>query len=232
MGFKGLNITVPFKFEAIQYVASEGGKIDSLAEKAGAINTIIFNADGSIEGLNTDGKGLVTDIKDNLGFSLKKKKILILGSGGAAWGIIYPFAEEFPESFTISSRTIAKADEMGEAAKKATNELRGKVDWLTKIYVKNFSELGTEQYDIIINATSAGLTDSPLPLPNTIFSKNTLAYDMMYGRETPFMKQARGNGAIVSDGLGMLVEQAAEAFYKWRGVRPETLPVMQMLRDK
>jgi shikimate dehydrogenase len=213
------------------YVASEGGRIDSSAEKARAVNTIIFNEDGSILGANTDGKGLVADIKDNLGFGMKGKRILILGSGGAAWGVLYPFAVENPESITISSRTIAKAEEMGATVKLAVKELKGEADRHTNVFVKNFSELEGEQYDIVINATSAGLTDTALPIPNTIFAKGCLAYDMMYGRETPFMKQARESGAQVADGLGMLVEQAAEAFYLWRGVRPETQSVIKKIRN-
>lgn len=229
-GFKGLNITVPFKFDAVMYVVSEGGKIDSSAERARAVNTISFN-DDNIVGANTDGKGLVADIKDNLGFGINGKKVLILGSGGAAWGVLYPFAVERPESITISSRTIAKAEEMGEAAKLAAKELKGEADRHTNVFVKNFAELDGEQYDIIINATSTGLTDTALPIPHTIFAKGCLAYDMMYGRETPFMKQARENGAQVADGLGMLVEQAAEAFYIWRGVRPETQSVIHLIRN-
>ena len=209
-GYKGANVTVPFKFEAFE-LCDEKTKY---AEDAGAVNTLVFE-ENRIKGHNTDGAGLLVDITKNHLFSIANKNVLILGAGGAASGIIYSLLGA--SSITVANRSLDKAKQL----------------------IKNYSacqahaitfEALNSPYDLIINATSAGLSDTALPIPNIIFSKNTLAYDMMYSRKTPFMTQARANGAQVSDGLGMLVEQAAEAFYIWRGVRPETAPVIKMMR--
>ncbi|NOT15194.1 MAG: shikimate dehydrogenase [Methylotenera sp.] len=215
-GYKGVNVTVPFKLEAYELCQTHTGR----AFVAGASNTLIFNG-GHIAGDNTDGAGLVNDIEKNLEVCLQGKQILLLGAGGAAQGVLQPLLEAQPKVITVANRNVDKAHLMLKrlAIKQAT----------CGISVLSFEAL-TQQYDVIINATSAGLTETALPIANGIFSNNSLAYDMMYGRETPFMQQARENGAQVADGLGMLVEQAAEAFYIWRGVRPETQPVIAMLR--
>ena len=213
-GYQGANVTVPFKFEAFKLCEA----LNDLAKAAGAVNTMVFDRD-EIQGANTDGAGLVTDIVKNFAYILQGKRLLLLGAGGAAQGVILPLLEKQPESLIVANRTIAKAEAM------VSKQVKSKVLPLAR----TFDGL-VGQFDIIINATSTGLTDTALPIPNTIFAKGCLAYDMMYGRETPFMKQARENGAQVADGLGMLVEQAAEAFYIWRGVRPETQSVIQQIR--
>ncbi|ACT49038.1 shikimate 5-dehydrogenase [Methylotenera mobilis JLW8] len=208
--YKGLNVTVPFKFEA--YKICDSLSVRAQSSGAGAVNTLI-NSHGKIHGDNTDGAGLRRDIELNLGFAIEGKEVLILGAGGAAHGVLNSLAGA--KQITVANRNLDKALQL---AASITNGSACAFDALDK------------PYDLIINATSAGLTDSMLPISDAIFSKNTLAYDMMYGRETPFMAQARRNGAQVADGLGMLVEQAAEAFYLWRGVRPNTKPVMDKIR--
>jgi shikimate dehydrogenase len=215
-GFKGANVTVPFKLEAFALC-------DNLSERAfaaSAVNTLTF-ADGKINGDNTDGAGLVNDITHNLGMALHGKNLLLLGAGGAAQGVLLPLLATQPASLTIANRSLEKAHFMVQkiAAENA----------VCNIMVCTYDNLQGE-FDVIINATSAGLSDTALPIPDSVFAKNSLAYDMMYGLETPFMRLARTNGAQVADGLGMLVEQAAEAFYIWRGVRPETAPVIAQLR--
>lgn len=216
-GFKGVNVTVPFKFEAYDLCQTHTER----AFVAGAANTLIFNG-SHIAGDNTDGAGLVNDIEKNLGLSLHGKQVLLLGAGGAAQGVLQPLVEAKPNQITVANRNVNKADLM---VKRLSIE-----QTICNILVLDFDAL-TQPFDVIINATSAGLTDTALPIPDIVFAKNTLAYDMMYGRETPFMKQARECGAQVADGLGMLVEQAAEAFYIWHGVRPDTQSVMQQIRN-
>ncbi|MDO9232555.1 MAG: shikimate dehydrogenase [Methylotenera sp.] len=209
-GYKGLNVTVPFKFEAYKICDSLSARAKSSG--AGAVNTLI-NINGKVHGDNTDGVGLRRDIEHNLGFSIENKDILILGAGGAAHGVLNSLIGA--KQITIANRNLDKALQLVMSISNAS--------------ACSFESL-ERPYDLIINATSAGLTDSALPISDAIFSKNTLAYDMMYGRETPFMVQARRHGAKVADGLGMLVEQAAEAFYLWRGVHPDTKPVMDKIR--
>lgn len=219
-GYKGCNVTVPFKFEAFQLAT----KINPLVQGAKTVNTLKFEGN-VIQGDNTDGVGLVHDIVNNLHMLLQGKKILLLGAGGAAWGIQLNLLMAHIQSLVVANRTIDKAEALVRGSQAFEDFYQ------IPISAKPYDELGGEQFDIIINATSVGLTDSEIPLPPTIFSPGALAYDMMYGRETPFMKFAREHGAaVVSDGLGMLVEQAAEAFYIWRGVRPETAPVIAALR--
>lgn len=208
-GYKGCNVTVPFKLLAsnlTQYLATE-------VIEANAANTLTFN-DEQIIANNTDGTGLVRDIEQNLGVNLQGKRVLLMGAGGAASGVLLPLRET-GANITITNRTVDKARHLAKRF---------------AISSCSYEELVGKKFDVVINATSAGLTDSEIPLPTGIFAPGALAYDMMYGRETPFMKFARSEGATVADGLGMLVEQAAEAFYIWRGVRPETAPVIAKLR--
>jgi shikimate dehydrogenase len=220
-GGRGANVTVPFKEEAFRLANRRSAR----AEAAGAVNTLSFS-NGDIVGDNTDGAGLVQDLKANLGCELAGKRILLLGAGGAARGVILPLLEEGPARFVIANRTAEKAARLAVeftdvAAQRGLVSPKG----------GSFDDLADTGFDLVINATSAGLSDTALPLPATAFAPTAVAYDMVYGRETPFMAQARSAGCRVADGLGMLVEQAAEAFFLWRGVRPETAPVMATLRQ-
>lgn len=218
-GFKGANVTVPFKLEAFQLAT----QLTERAHDAGAVNTLIFNADGII-GDNTDGAGIVRDIQNNLQIAIAGKRVLLIGAGGAAEGVLHPILACSPSLLVITNRTLDKALTM---VKKV--EEQGEYRFVS-VNAYAFDDLHGQEFDIVVNATSTGLTDTVLPLPTGIFAAGALAYDMMYGRETPFMVFARSQGALIADGLGMLVEQAAEAFYIWRGVRPETQTVMQTLR--
>lgn len=212
-GYQGANVTVPFKFEA--YKICQQLSTRAQASGAGAVNTLSFFND-LIHGDNTDGVGLRNDIEKNLGFSIKSKHILILGAGGAAHGVLNSLLGA--SSIMIANRTYEKALVL----------VTGISDYNAKAC--NFDSL-EHPYDLVINATSSGISNEKMPIPDIIFGKDTLAYDMMYGRETSFMAQARAAGATVSDGLGMLVEQAAEAFKIWRNVMPETKPVLNQLRQ-
>lgn len=218
-GYLGANVTVPFKFEAFDACQT----LSARAQAAGAVNTLRFNA-SSISGDNTDGCGLVNDILQHQHTLLAGKNVLLLGAGGAAQGVMLPLLEQRPAQLTVANRSVDKARAMLD--KFSSHALTLGVT----LQVQSFADLA-DAYDVVINATSAGLTDSVLQLPAGIFQANALAYDMMYGRETPFMQQARVAGAQVADGLGMLVEQAAEAFFLWHGVRPETGTVIQSFRQ-
>ncbi len=215
-GYKGCNVTVPFKFEA--YALCD--RLGERARNAKAVNTLLFQ-DGQILGANTDGAGLLADIEKNLGFKLMWKDALLLGAGGAAAGVIWPLFNA-GLGVVIANRTIDKAQVLADEFEGAGT-----------VYAKRFDELAGRKFDLVINATSTGLKDELPPLPDGLFKPDALAYDMMYGRETPFMAFARRQGAtIVADGLGMLVEQAAEAFHLWRGLRPDTAPVLAALREQ
>lgn len=215
-GFKGVNVTVPFKREAQALCDIKSSK----ALMAGAANTLVFS-EGKILGHNTDGVGLITDIQTNLATPIKNKRVLLLGAGGAAEGAFHAIINASPTIVTIANRTLSKAEQI-------VNKFNQQQ---YTSHACTFSDLDHQEFDIIINATSAGLSDQSLPIPDCIFSHNSLAYDMMYGRETPFMQQAKICNATVSDGLGMLVEQAAFAFKIWRNVKPITAPVIQHLRQ-
>ncbi len=219
-GFKGANVTVPFKLEAFRLA----DHLTERANDAGAVNTLMFNDDG-IVGDNTDGVGLVRDVEQNLGIGLEQKRVLLIGAGGAAEGVLHPVLEQHPQLLVIANRSLDKALKM---VKKIEDQ--GEYRYVS-VNAYAFDDLEGQQFDIVINATSTGLGDAQLPLPRDIFAEGALAYDMMYGRETPFMTFACKHGAAkVSDGLGMLVEQAAESFYLWRKVRPLTAPVIAQLR--
>ena len=215
-GGRGMNVTVPFKVEALALA-------DTLTERARlaqAVNTLRFDADG-IFGDNTDGIGLVNDIQQRLGFAIAGKRVLILGAGGAARGSVLPLTEAGPARLCLVNRTLARAE-----------ALQAQFAGIAALDVAPCDGLAGQCFDLVINATSAGLHGESLPLPDGIFAPGALAYDMVYGTaETPFMVAARALGASrVSDGLGMLVGQAAESFFLWRGVRPDTGPVLQMLQ--
>jgi shikimate dehydrogenase len=213
---KGLNVTVPFKLEA-HALATE---LSARARAAGAVNTLKFDGD-RILGDNTDGIGLVNDIVHNAGVAINGKSVLLLGAGGAARGAILPLLEQGPARLVLANRTSAKALELAHLFAE-----HGRID------VLDFAALD-ESFDLVINATSASLGADMLPISLRVFASHTLAYDMMYGSEpTVFMHFARTHGAKTRDGLGMLVEQAAESFFLWRGVRPDTAVVFAELRNE
>lgn len=219
-GYGGANVTVPFKLEAFALAQ----RLTERAHDAGAVNTLVFSEEG-ILGDNTDGVGLVRDIQQNLKVAIAAKRVLLIGAGGAAEGVLHPLLEQRPSLLVIANRTLDKALRMVKRI-----EEQGDFRYVA-VNAYAFDDLQGQSFDIVVNATSAGLSDSRLPLPDTLFAPGALAYDMMYGRETPFMAFARAHGAaIVADGLGMLVEQAGEAFAIWRGVRPQTDPVIKQLR--
>lgn len=213
-GGKGANVTIPFK-EAAWRLAT---RTTARAEAAQAVNTLRFDG-AEVLGDNTDGAGLVADLTGNLGLDLKGRRILLMGAGGAARGVIQPLLEQGPELLFIANRTPERAIELAQRFARH-GPVRG----------GGFEDLTGPSYDLIINATAASLAGERLPLPEGLYASGALAYDMMYGRDTPFLQHARAAGARTADGLGMLVEQAAEAFHWWRGVRPQTAPVIALLR--
>ncbi|SFA79799.1 shikimate dehydrogenase [Collimonas sp. OK607] len=217
-GGRGANVTVPFKLEAYALAS----KLTARAKAAGAVNTLKFDGD-EILGDNTDGVGLVNDIVLNAGFDLAHKKILLLGAGGAARGVLLPLLECRPAQLTIANRTTAKVLELVQQFQQYNVGAR-------TLSACGFAEV-QQQYDLVINATSASLQAELPPISASAFGPATLAYDMMYGAQpTVFMQFAAAHGAQVRDGLGMLVEQAAESFFVWRGVRPHTDAVFAALR--
>lgn len=215
-GYKGCNVTVPFKQTVWQSLS--GASMTFNVVEAQAANTLTFRNDG-IHLDNTDGIGLVSDIQNNLKIGLRNKRLLLIGAGGAARGVLLPLRNA-GAMVTITNRGEFKAHTLAKAFSVAGC---------------TYEELAGKQFDIIINATSSGINNEmpniPADIFKTIFASSSLAYDLMYGHDTPFMKFAREHGAaIVSDGLGMLVEQAAESFSWWRGIRPQTAPVIAALR--
>lgn len=213
-GGKGANVTVPFKEQALVLA-------DELSERAllaGAVNTLTFK-DGKIFGDNTDGEGLVQDLITNK-VILKESKILLLGAGGAARGVLLPLLAQNPHSIVIANRTVSKADKL---CQHFTDK---------RITTASYNDLVNQDFDIIINATSASLSGALPPIPSTIINDQVVCYDMVYGKdETPFLQWAKAQGAIkVIDGLGMLVGQAAVSFSIWRGVTPQVQPVIDALR--
>ncbi len=223
-GTKGINITMPFKLEAFEYA----NHLTCRAQLAGAVNTMKFDQTTSDEEVfadNTDGAGLVSDIMNNLKHKIVDRSILVIGAGGAARGVMGALIDENPKSISIFNRTNHKAAEL---AQRLLN-LNSAVD----IEALNKEQLFARQFDIVINATSASLENTLPQVPPTIFAPHGLAYDMVYGKgTTPFLKMAAASRATIADGLGMLVEQAAEAFFVFRGVRPKTAPVIAAVRQR
>jgi len=215
-GGKGLNVTLPFKQEVFALVDA----CSERAQNAGAVNTIRFNPDGSRFGDNTDGIGFIRDLIFNYQFAIKKKRILLLGAGGAARGVLIPILNEWPEELVIANRTVSKAIDLAEA-----------FDQYGPVCGSSLEDLAGTSFDLVINATSASLQTEKLNLPKNILRASACCYDMVYGKGmTPFLHWAREQGAaLIIDGLGMLVEQAAEAFFLWREVRPETSQVLAKL---
>lgn len=218
-GGKGLNVTVPFKHEAWDSVDLRRG--DAL--DAQAVNTI-KSENGKLVGYNTDGIGLVADIKKNLGLEITGKRVLLMGAGGATYGVMFPLLRENAKTLVVVNRTLEKAQSLVQSIEKRAGVI------VTSLDAAPYTDLVGSKFDIVINATSAGLSGEMPPLPEGIFAPGALAYDMVYGRDTPFMIFARNEGARAVDGLGMLVEQAAESFFIWRDVRPKTAAVIQKLR--
>ena len=215
----GLNITVPFKQQAYKYAA----KLTERARRAGAVNTLIRQSDATILGDTTDGIGMVTDILSNLGWQIEGRRLLILGAGGAVRGVLEPLLAQNPAGITIANRTPSKAQQLATG-----------FGGLGKLRGCGFDDLAGQQFDLLINGTSASITGQLPPLPDNLLAPGCLCYDMMYASEpTVFMNWATAHGAAgVADGLGMLVEQAAESFALWRKVRPDTAEVISQLRDQ
>jgi shikimate dehydrogenase len=211
-GGRGANVTVPFKEEAFRLAT----RLSDRAKAAGAVNTLSFSG-AEIRGDNTDGAGLVRDLKANLGVAIAGKRVLVLGAGGAARGVVLPLLAERPAALTIANRTADKALALARA--------------FPDCQACGLEELAGREFDLVINATSAGLASGVSPRLTFAWASGAFAYDMMYGRDSDFVRQAAAAGARTADGLGMLVEQAAEAFLVWRGVRPETAPVLAELRS-
>jgi shikimate dehydrogenase len=215
---RGINITVPFKEQAWQLVDDKTER----AERAGAINTLVFKEDSSLFGDNTDGVGLCRDLTVNHGIELADKRILLLGAGGAARGVITPLMEYKPAELMIANRTASKAEQLAEQFADL-GQIRG----------GGFTDI-EPGYDVVINATAASLHGEVPPLPDDLLNSHASCYDMMYSNtDTAFISWAKQHHASQAiDGLGMLVEQAAEAFYVWRGVRPQTSSTISQIRQQ
>ncbi|AEI78429.1 shikimate dehydrogenase AroE [Cupriavidus necator N-1] len=223
-GGYGCNVTVPFKLEAYDLA----DRLTERAEAAGAVNTLWIE-EGMIHGDNTDGIGLVRDIQDNLDTLIEGKRVLLLGAGGAAMGAMLPLIECRPSRIVVANRTASRASDMLEEFVEAADQYGVELWGGGLDALDGLSE--DEAVDVVINASSSSLHGEVPPVPEFLLGEGVLAYDMMYGAEpTVFLQFATRCGARVSDGLGMLVEQAAEAFYIWRGVRPRTAPVLAELR--
>lgn len=216
-GGKGLNVTLPFKLGALEYC----DEVSERARLAGAVNTISFR-DGRALGDNTDGAGLVRDLTDNLGVALAGKVIVLLGAGGAARGAIKPLLDCGPAELVLSNRNPWKPEVLAEEFRKY-----GPIRACTHRALKG------DHVDVLINATSAGHAGETLPLPHDLLGEGAVCYDMSYGNAArPFLDWARAHGANSSaDGIGMLVEQAAESFEIWRGLRPETAEIRKRLQS-
>ena len=216
---KGLNVTVPFKEDAWQ----AADKHSERARRAGAVNTLIVQADGKLYGDTTDGIGLVRDLTQNHQVTIKDKNVLIIGAGGAVRGVLEAILEQHPASLLIANRTKQKALQLAE-------DFSG----LGNISGCGLDEILQAKFNVVINGTSASLHGDLPPIPGTVFSTDACSYDMMYAAQsTPFMQWSADNGAKkIFDGLGMLVEQAAESFYLWRDVKPETQSVIQKIRKE
>ena len=215
-GGRGANVTVPFKEEAFRLAT----RLSPRAALAGAVNTLVISGD-DVLGENTDGVGLLRDIMVNLACPIEGRRILLLGAGGAARGAIGPLLDARPQVLVVANRTEAKAQVLADV-----------FGHLGPVSGAGFLQLAGRSFDLVIDATSASLGGDMSPLPEGVFAADSLAYSMMYGKgETAFQRFARSQGAVrIAEGLGMLVEQAAEAFHLWRGVRPDVRPVMDMLR--
>ncbi len=214
----GLNVTVPFKGDAFEFA----DELSPRAQRARAVNTLVRLEDGRIRGDNTDGVGLVRDMIVNLGWVVQGLRVLVLGAGGAVRGVLEPLLKERPRELLIANRSADKAVRLAQ-------EFAG----LGPVNGTGLDSLTGRQFDLVINGTSAGLSGEMPELPPELLTERSCCYDMVYGAEpTVFMRWSAHHAAwAVSDGLGMLVEQAAESFYLWRGQRPETRPVINQMRS-
>lgn len=214
----GANVTVPFKEQAHTLAT----RLSERAQAAGAANTLSFTADGVLAD-NTDGAGLVRDLQHNYGIVLGGKRILLLGAGGASRGVLLPLLRTHPAQLCVANRTSSRAAELLHHFAHVAGR--------THMSGGGFDDV-QGCFDLVINATSASLSDQTPALPSGCYASDSLAYDMMYGKgATAFLRQARSLGAHrLADGAGMLVEQAAESFFIWRGVRPDTASVLAQLR--
>jgi shikimate dehydrogenase len=220
-GGRGANVTLPFKLEAFDLAH----QVSRRAKDARAANFLKFEG-GHIVADNTDGHGLVRDIVSNLGFAISARRVLLMGAGGAAQGVLVPLLEQGPAILAIANRTPDKALRLAETFRHHAAAAH------TVLSGQGFGDLAGRHFDLVINATSSSLQDELPPLPDGVFAAGALAYEMMYGKGmTPFLSFAGQQGVkLVADGLGMLVEQAAESFRLWRGVRPQTRSVIAALR--
>lgn len=216
-GGKGMNVTLPFKLEAYQLATC----LTERAKIAQAVNTLQFSNDG-ILGDNTDGIGLVRDIVTNHNFPIAGKRLLLMGAGGAARGVMLPLLQQKPTVVAIANRSPEKALMLQE-----------QFTAYGPVTAGNYAHFIGQRFDIVINATSASLNDGLPELPSGIFAAQAFAYDMMYSKKpTRFLNYAEQQGVLLrADGIGMLVEQAAESFYLWRGIRPETQPVIARVKN-
>lgn len=213
-GGRGANVTLPFKDQAFLYCRNA---VTERARAAGVVNTLVFEND-AVRGDNTDGVGLLRDITVNLGRAIAGKRVLLMGAGGAAQGVLGPLLAAEPQRLVVANRSGTKARALAQRYGAAAGG--------------GYEEFTGERFDLVINATSAGLADEAPRLPAGALVPGALAYDMVYGRDTPFLAMARAAGAEACDGTGMLVEQAAESFLLWRGLRPDTTPVLAALRRR
>jgi shikimate dehydrogenase len=218
-GGRGLNVTVPHKIAA----AELANELTPRAERAGAANTLGLQEDNRILGDNTDGAGLVHDIRDNLGVTLGRRRVLIVGAGGATRGVLAPLLVMQPEEIMIANRTAERA-----------RALAAEFTDLGAIHGAGFDQLEGNTFDVVINATSASLAGEVPSIPASVIGRSTFCYDMAYGKtDTPFVRWALEHGAERAEqGWGMLVEQAAESFCLWRRVRPQTAPVLAALKRR
>jgi shikimate dehydrogenase len=218
-GGTGLNITVPFKGEAFNLCAHT-----STEASAGKAANTLAQVDGMLEGFNTDGAGLITDIRTNLGLEITGRRVLLIGAGGASSGVLGPLLNQAPATLSLANRTRERAISLISRFESVH----------TMLDAPSFEDLGEIGFDIIVNATSVGISGGTLPLPKGLFDQASLVYDMSYGPAAAgFTAAARHDGAtLVSDGLGMLVEQAAESFFIWHGVRPQTSDIIEILRGE
>lgn len=218
---RGCNVTIPFKNDAFEFATEHSAR----ALLAKACNTLRFDQD-RVYADNTDGLGLVRDIEVNAKYPIKGKKILLLGAGGAASGVLGPLLEAMPQEITVANRTLAKAQTLCESHAALAENLG------VNLQSHAFENLG-QAYDILINATASSLSGTLVPIRPDVLSPNALGYDMMYGPNAKaFLDWIQLHGGVPRDGLGMLVEQAAEAFLIWRGVRPDSAKVLQEMREK